>query len=323
MPLPVVLLLGPTAAGKSALAVHAARAVAPQVTCEIVSVDSALVYRGLDIGAAKPTLAERAGVAHHLLDIRDPAQPYSAGEFRADALACIAAIRARGHLPVLVGGTFLYFRALTHGIAELPPADPALRAALEGEGEARGWAALHARLAALDPNAAARIGPADRQRIVRALEVHAATGMALSRVHAGQPRAAAVQPCVRVILAPPDRAALHRAIGQRVAAMFAAGLVAEVRALRAAGLDGGCPAGRSVGYRQVLEALAAGADPDAVAPAVEAATRALARRQLTWLRGEPQGVWMNPYHPDTPARFAALLARISHVHRAGVARAGW
>lgn len=304
MPAPVALLLGPTATGKSALAI----AVARQLGAEVVSVDSALVYRGLDIGTAKPTPGERADVPHHLIDIRDPAQPYSAGEFRADALRCIAAIHARGRLPLLVGGTLLYFRALEHGIADLPAADPDVRARIAADAARLGWAALHTRLQALDPQAGARIGVADRQRIARALEVHALTGAALGVAHASaEPPLASRYRVTRVVLAPPDRAALHRAIEARVDAMFRAGLVEEVAARRARGLDPALPALRAVGYRQVLAALAAGTDPRGARDAVLAATRALARRQLTWLRGEPAGVWVSPYAHGTPATVLDLL----------------
>lgn len=304
MPAPVALLLGPTATGKSALAI----AVARELDAEVVSVDSALVYRGLDIGTAKPTAAERAGVPHHLIDIREPDRPYSAGEFRADALRCIEAIHARGRLPLLVGGTLLYFRALEHGIANLPVADPDVRARIAHEAETLGWPALHARLLALDPAAGARIGVADRQRIARALEVHALTGAALTVAHASPgPSLAERYRVLRIVLAPPDRAALHRAIEARVDGMFRAGLVHETAGLRARGLDDALPALRAVGYRQVLATLREGADPQGARHAVLAATRALARRQLTWLRGEPAGVWMSPYHHDTPARALGLL----------------
>lgn len=307
MPVPVALLLGPTATGKSALAIAAAR----ELGAEIISVDSALVYRGLDIGTAKPTLAERAGVPHHLIDIRDPDRPYSAGEFRADALACIDAIHARGRLPLLVGGTLLYFRALEHGIADLPVADPVVRARIAREAATLGWPALHARLRMLDPQTGARIGVADRQRIARALEVHAVTGGPLSGAlgSAGESLAARYR-VVRVVLAPPERGMLHRAIETRVDSMFRAGLVREVAALRARGLDQMLPALRAVGYRQILAALQTGTDPSQARDAVLAATRALARRQLTWLRGEPAGVWLSPYHHDTPAVVLGLLRRL-------------
>lgn len=306
MPAPVALLLGPTATGKSALAI----AVARELGAEIISVDSALVYRGLDIGTAKPTAAECAGVPHHLIDIREPDRPYSAGEFRTDALRCIEAIHARGRLPLLVGGTLLYFRALEHGIADLPVADPGVRARIADDAAKLGWPALHARLLTLDPAAGARIGVADRQRIARALEVHALTGAALAVAQgAAGPSLTSRYRVLRMVLAPPDRAALHRAIETRVDGMFRAGLVHEAAALHARGLDETLPALRAVGYRQVLAALRAGTDPRGARDAVLAATRALARRQLTWLRGEPAGVWMSPYHHDTPASMLGLLRR--------------
>jgi tRNA dimethylallyltransferase len=303
---PVVLLLGPTATGKSALALAAAR----EVGAEIVSVDSAAVYRGLDIGTAKPDAAARARAPHHLLDIRDATQVYSAGEFRTDALRLIAQIHARGRLPLLVGGTLLYFRALEHGLAALPRADAAVRASLAREAAAHGWGALHARLRARDPAAAARIRPGDHQRILRALEVHALSGAPISAHHVrarAQPPLRERYRVLRLILAPPERAALHAAIEARVDAMLHAGLVAEVEALRARGLDETLPALRAVGYRQVLAGLRSGQPRAAMREAILAATRALARRQLTWLRGEPGGVWMNPYVPNVSRNLVALV----------------
>lgn len=293
---PVVLLTGPTATGKSGAAVTLARA----LDAEIVSVDSALVYRGLDIGTAKPSLAERGGVPHHLIDVRDPWEPYSAAAFVDDALRLIGEIRARGHRPLLVGGTLLYVRALERGLAALPPADPALRAALVAEAERRGWPALHAELARVDPLAAERIHPNDPQRLQRALEVHRLTGVALGELQRRTVPALA-EPLVKLALVPLSRAWLHERIARRLDEMVRAGFVEEVRALR---LDprvhAALPAIRSVGYRQLWEALdgaeveaepraaAGGARAKAVPDWLErarAATRQLAKRQLTWLRG--------------------------------------
>lgn len=278
-PAVALMLLGPTGSGKSALAL----ALAQHVPLEIVSVDSAQVYRGLDIGSAKPSPAERAAVPHHLIDIREPAQRYSAAEFARDAAAAIAAIRASGRLPLLVGGTMLYAKALREGLAELPSADTGVRAALEREAAERGWPALHARLAQLDATTAARIAPNDAQRIQRALEVIALTGRPMSQSLAAAQHGGLA---LRVVaLVPADRAALHARIERRFDAMLAAGFLDEVRALRARGdLAPDLPALRSVGYRQAWDFLAGQGTHDSFRAAAIAATRRLAKRQLTWLR---------------------------------------
>jgi len=278
-----VLLAGPTCAGKSALALE----LAGRWPVEIVSVDSAQVYRGMDIGTSKPSPAVRDAVPHHLIDVCDPADAYSAGRFRRDALALIAAIRARGRVPLLVGGTMLYFRALTRGIAPLPEADPGLRAALEARARAVGWPALHAELAARDPVAAARIRPADGQRIQRALEVLELTGEPLSEIQ----RRAEPPPLVFASFAivPDDRDGLYRRIDARFLEMMEAGLLEEVRALRCrTDLHGDLPSLRSVGYRQVWTHLSGACSLAEAVAAAQRATRNLAKRQLTWLRGEPQ-----------------------------------
>jgi tRNA dimethylallyltransferase len=287
----VLALAGPTASGKTAAAV----AIALEHGAEIISVDSALVYRGMDIGTAKPSLQERAGVPHHLIDIRDPREPYSAAEFAADASALIAQVHARGKPVLLAGGTMLYFKALFEGLAEMPPADAAVRAELEAQAEARGWPALHAELAKVDPATAQRLAPNDAQRIQRALEVFKVSGQPLSAFHA-HPRAGvrAWDDVPLFSLEPADRSWLHERIARRFDAMLAAGFVDEVIALRARGdLDADLPSMRCVGYRQAWELL------DAVAPGKPfpleqlrdqgiAATRQLAKRQLTWLRGMPR-----------------------------------
>lgn len=288
-----VVLAGPTASGKSALALE----LAARLPLEIVSVDSALVYRGMDIGTAKPTPAERAAVPHHLIDILDPAEAYSAARFAADATALAADIRARGRLPLLVGGTMLYVKALREGLHELPAADAAVRAALDAEAAERGWPALHAELARVDPATAARLPPLDAQRIQRALEVWRVSGRPLSDWHAqARPAGAAADDADAawpvVSLEPRQRAWLHERIARRLAQMFEAGFVDEVRALRARGdLHPGLPSMRCVGYRQVWQGLDEGAlDPPgapaaaSVRDAAVAATRQLAKRQLTWLR---------------------------------------
>jgi tRNA dimethylallyltransferase len=291
-----IALMGPTASGKSALALEWAQ----RLGGEIVSVDSALVYRGLDIGAAKPSADERACVPHHLLDLRDPWQPYSAAEFADDARIAIDGIVARGRLPILAGGTGLYFRALLHGLAAMPASDPALRARIAQEAETRGWAALHAELATVDPRAAARIHATDAQRIQRALEVHRITGRPISdwqRDAAGTRLPLRVLP---LVLAPRDRSVLHARIERRFDAMLAQGFLDEVRALCAlpqlqshpAPLQ--LPAIRAVGYRQAWEHLDGATGADAFRDHAIFATRQLAKRQLTWLRGELGARWFDP-----------------------------
>ncbi len=279
-------LAGPTASGKTA----AALAVADALPVEIVSVDSALVYRGMDIGTAKPDAAERARVPHHLIDLIEPTDAYSAAQFVADARALIDAVHARGRWPLLVGGTMLYFKALVDGLDPMPAADPAIRAALDAEALERGWPALHAELARVDPATAARLPPGDSQRIQRALEVYRATGRPLSSFHQAAARAGALRDGLLIALEPADRGWLHQRIAQRFDHMLAAGFVDEVRRLRARGdLHAGLPSMRCVGYRQAWECL----DTGDLAPLRErgiAATRQLAKRQLTWLRGMARDV---------------------------------
>lgn len=277
-----VCLTGPTACGKSALAL----ALAERFPIEIVSMDSALVYRGMDIGTAKPAVDVRTSLPHHLIDILDPADTYSAGRFRSDALDAIAAIEARGRLPLVVGGTLLYLRALRGGLAPLPGRDAAVREALDAEAAAAGWPALHRRLESVDPEAAARIAPNDRQRIQRALEVHALTGQPMTALQASTdpPDSPSI---LTFALAPAERAELAARIERRFDAMVEAGFIAEVRRLRARGdLGPGKPSMRCVGYRQIWGYLDGEYDwPEARSRAL-AATRQLAKRQITWLRGE-------------------------------------
>lgn len=295
--LPYLALAGPTASGKSAAALAIAR-IRP---IEIVSVDSALVYRGMDIGTAKPTTEERNQVPHHLIDIRDPAQAYSAAEFAADAARCIREIHARGALPVLVGGTLLYFKVLFEGLAPMPPADPQVRASLGAQALREGWPALHAELARVDPAAAARLAPLDSQRIQRALEVYRVSGRPLSDWHGGSPGdtlTPPIPPTLLLSLEPLDRAWLHERIARRFAQMVGAGFLQEVRGLRArADLHPALPSMRCVGYRQAwawLDAAQSTHENDRPAPGLQAwveagvaATRQLAKRQLTWLRSMP------------------------------------
>ena len=275
-------LAGPTASGKSAVAMAFARAHG----AEIISVDSAQIYRGMDIGTAKPSATERAEVPHHLIDVLDPTQAYSAARFCADAKRLIADINARGHIALLVGGTMLYFKALREGLDALPEADAGVRAALDAEAAAHGWPALHDELSRIDPAAAARLAPADSRRIQRALEVYRLSGKPMSwwqRADAGVAREGALA-LPLVSLEPDVRAWLHARITARFDAMLAAGLLDEVRALHARGdLHAALPAMRCVGYRQVWGALDSG-DMDGLREQGIAATRQLAKRQLTWLR---------------------------------------
>src|SRR5690606_25430704 len=284
-----VCLTGPTACGKTDLAL----ALAESIPLEIVSVDSAMVYRGMDIGTAKPSREVRARVPHHLIDIVDPADAYSAGRFLRDALAAIADITSRGRAPLLVGGTLLYLRALRRGLAPLPGPDPEVRRLLDEEGESYGWPALHARLARVDPEAAARIATNDRQRIQRALEVHMLTGKPLSVL---QREAAAVThtgispdaDIVMLAIVPADRTRLAARIERRFDAMVEAGLIGEVESLMARGdLAADMPAMRAVGYRQIWAYLERRYDWPVARQKAIAATRQLAKRQMTWLRSEP------------------------------------
>lgn len=286
-----IAIAGPTASGKTA----AALAIAQHYPVEIISVDSALVYRGMDIGTAKPTAAELAAAPHHLIDIRDPLHAYSAAEFVADAQTLISEISARGKLPLLVGGTMLYFKALFDGLDDMPKADPAIRAVIAAQALEKGWPALHADLAKVDPLTAARLEPQDSQRISRALEVFRVSGQPLSFFHQRNATKniadGAQEPALTALISlePTERSWLHERIAARFDAMLAAGFIDEVKALRARGdLTPDLPSMRCVGYRQAWEAL------DGTSPMGELrdkgifATRQLAKRQITWLRSMPQ-----------------------------------
>jgi tRNA dimethylallyltransferase len=280
----LVCLMGPTASGKTDLAI----ALAGALGCELVSVDSALVYRGLDIGSAKPDYP------HHLVDIREPDAPYSAADFARDAHRVVAEILARGRTPLLVGGTMLYFRAFLEGLAEMPAADPGLRAQIETEAAARGWPALHAALAEVDPEAAARIHPNHSQRLARALEVYRASGVPITEWQRRQAAAPASRyRLCQLAICPRDRAVLHQRIALRFGQMMAAGFLEEVRALhQRGGLHPGLPAIRAVGYRQLWHYLEGECTLEEAVERGIAATRQLAKRQLTWLRKWPRLHWL-------------------------------
>ncbi len=322
-PLPAcIALAGPTASGKTA----AALAIAQRYPVEIISVDSALVYRGMDIGTAKPSAAERACVPHHLINIRDPLVAYSAAEFVADAHPLIADIGARGKLPLLVGGTMLYLKALLDGLDDMPKADPTVRSALAAEAASKGWPALHAELATIDPVTAARLAPLDSQRISRALEVFRLTGLPLSHFH----RQSAIQNIAEktrykraislISLEPTERSWLHARIAQRFDAMLAAGFLEEVKALRARGdLTPDLPAMRCVGYRQAWVWLdthepSAQTDPfhlHALRDQGISATRQLAKRQITWLRSMPE---RQVVACDDPSALQRVLELVKALH---------
>lgn len=304
-----ICLTGPTATGKTELALELARS----IPVEVVSVDSAMVYRGMDIGTAKPSPEVRAAVPHHLIDIVDATDTYSAGRFLSDARAAIEDIAARGKLPLLVGGTLLYLRALRRGLAPLPEADPELREEIDREAEAHGWPALHARLANVDPEAAARIAPNDRQRIQRALEVYMLTGKPLSVLQreGAAARGTGISPdtdIVMVAVVPADRTLLAARIERRFDAMVEAGLIGEVESLMARGdLTADMPSMRAVGYRQIWAYLERRYDWPVARQKAIAATRQLAKRQMTWLRSEP-GV--ETFEAFSPGLAEKLLERV-------------
>ena len=286
-----IALMGPTASGKTALAVQWAQ----QLDTEVVSVDSALVYRGLDIGAAKPDAAARALAPHHLVDVRDPHEVFSAADFAREALPPMQALAARDRVPLLVGGTGLYFSALLRGLSDMPEADPALRALIAAEAAQRGWPALHAELAAVDPAAGQRIKPQDQQRIVRALEVFRATGRPISHWQQDTPRHVFPFRVLRLVLAPADRAVLHERIARRFDQMLAEGFLDEMRRLRAdPRLHPDLPSMRAVGYRQAWRHLDGDTDAATFRDQAIAATRQLAKRQITWLRAQADARWFDP-----------------------------
>ena len=312
--LSAVLLMGPTASGKSRLAM----VLASRFPLEIISVDSAQIYRGMDIGTAKPDTAERAAVPHHLVDIIDPTESYSAARFREDALRLVAEIRARGRVPLLVGGTMLYFKALREGLSNLPGADAGIRAEIEAEAAHRGWAAMHSDLGKVDPQSATRIKAGDTQRVQRALEVYRVSGRSLSDL-IGETRDAE-QPfhSLAIALMPEDRPLLHRQIAQRMETMLQAGLVEEVRELRRRfDLDANLPSMRCVGYRQSWEHLEGRLAAGELLDRCIYATRQLAKRQMTWIRAM-QGVnVMDCADPGLVDKAVGMIATLSRTKENG------
>jgi tRNA dimethylallyltransferase len=301
-----ILLMGPTGSGKSDLAMR----LAETLPLEIVSVDSALVYRGMDIGTAKPAAALRERVAHHLIDIRDPAQSYSAGEFTRDAVCAMQDIWRRGRQPLLVGGTMLYFHALSFGLAELPEADFGVRADIDLEAAMSGWAAMHRELERVDPAAAARIHANDPQRIQRALEVYRLTGETITTLQQRRVSVFADAEVTEFAVAPLERHDLHTRIELRFGAMLDAGFLAEVRTLfERSDLSAEHPSMRAVGYRQLRRHLAGQCSLDKATEQAIAATRQLAKRQLTWLRRRARAQWFDSMHPDVARMMIDALSK--------------
>ncbi|MGN2410098.1 tRNA (adenosine(37)-N6)-dimethylallyltransferase MiaA [Pseudomonas syringae] len=315
---PAIFLMGPTAAGKTDLAIELSKV----LPCELISVDSALVYRGMDIGTAKPSKAQLAEFPHRLIDILDPAQSYSAADFRADALAAMAEITARGNIPLLVGGTMLYFKALLDGLADMPAADAEVRAQLEADALAFGWQSLHDQLAVVDPVSAARIHPNDPQRLIRALEVYRVSGMSMT-AHREQQTAQSTEAAAsgrqqlpytvaNLAIAPADRKVLHHRIALRFEQMLDQGFLDEVLALRSRGdLHSGLPSIRAVGYRQVWDHLDGKLTRDEMQERGIIATRQLAKRQFTWLRSWENLHWLDSLASDNLPRALKYLGSVS------------
>jgi len=308
MQMPVICLAGPTASGKSA----ASLALAERWPIEIIVMDSATIYRGMDVGTAKPSLEEQAKVPHHLIDIRDPAESYSAAEFRSDALKLIEDIQARGRMPLLCGGTMMYYKVLREGISDLPVADPSLRAAIDEEARQRGWPAMHAELAQYDPSTAARLAPNDSQRLQRAIEIYRSSGIPMSVwLTRSVPEQISRHRYLTISLEPSDRLELHSRIAARYEAMIASGLLDEVEKLyRRGDLHTGLPSIRCVGYRQLWEHLDGKVSLELAVEQAIAATRQLAKRQLTWLRSDPARQVVDCLATDATAQVVDL-ARVA------------
>ena len=301
-----LVILGPTASGKSALSLELAK----RFPVEIISMDSALVYRGMDIGTAKPTLEERAVCPHHLIDIRDIGESYSAADFLEDAVRLVKEIRARGRYPLIVGGTMLYAKALRDGINKMPSTSPEVRMAVASEAETLGWPAMHAQLAEVDPQTAARLSPNDSQRIGRALEVYRMTGRPLSAFHAEASKAPPFE-TLTVGLLPQDRKALHQRIEERFDLMLADGFLDEMRQLmQREDYDPESPAMRAVGYRQAIDFLEGRTDWAGFHLAGVAATRQLAKRQMTWMRSMPDVTLLDPLKEGTLEAMVAMMNQV-------------
>jgi tRNA dimethylallyltransferase len=303
----LLCIAGPTASGKSAIA----RLIAEKWPCEIINVDSATIYRGMDIGTAKPSREERASVQHHLLDILDPLETYSAAAFRHDALECVTQIRERGRLPILVGGTMLYFKALREGLNDLPTANPSIRKELESDAATLGWPAMHARLGEIDPVTAARLSPNDSQRIQRALEIWQISGKPMSELLNASEQTDQPLKTVTLSLEPAQRSHLHQRIALRFDQMLEEGLIKEVEALRARGdLHKDLPSVRCVGYRQLWSMLDGDVTPAQAREQAIAATRQLAKRQLTWLRSLPARLTVEADAPGADAQALAIVGQL-------------
>lgn len=311
---PAIFLMGPTAAGKTDLAIELAQ----HLPCELISVDSALVYRGMDIGTAKPDKSVLQAFPHRLVDVREPTESYSAAEFCADALEAMAEITSRGRIPLLVGGTMLYYRALEQGLASMPSADPVIRAEIEAEAAANGWLALHEQLAEIDPESAARIHPNDPQRLIRALEVYRVSGLSMSEHRRRQQREGADQQALglsqlpytvaRLAIAPQQREVLHGRIAQRFKQMLEQGFIEEVEALRCnSDLHEDLPSMRAVGYRQVWDYLEGNLARSELEERGIIATRQLAKRQFTWLRSWDKVQWLDSLASDNLPRALKYL----------------
>lgn len=306
---PLICITGPTASGKSA----AARAIAERWPVEIINVDSATIYRGMDIGTAKPAAQERAEVPHHLLDILDPANSYSVASFRRDALQCVRDIQSRSHLPLLVGGTMMYFKALRDGLNELPAADPEIRKALETSAAAEGWPAMHARLQTIDPVTAQRLSPNDSQRIGRALEIWQISGQPMSALLGATQPADEPVATITLSLEPLERGLLHARIAERFDQMLELGLLAEVKALHARGdLHPGLPSIRCVGYRQLWAMLEGELDLKQAREQAISATRQLAKRQITWLRSQPDRNIIDACSPSAIDRVVRAISKMTN-----------
>ncbi len=308
---PYIVLMGPTASGKTDLALE----IVQHWPCEIVSVDSAMVYRGMDIGTAKPCPTILRQFPHHLIDIRDPADPFSAAEFCQAATQAMQIIHSKGRIPLLVGGTGLYFRSLQQGLSELPPADPEGRQKLVQQAAEVGWEALHQRLADCDPISAKRIHPHDSQRIQRALEVYELTGCTMTEWFAKSTHQMGIRPTIKIVLTPTQRHVLHDRIAQRFKTMLRQGFIEEVYQLyQRSDLDLNKPALKAVGYRQVWQYLAGDYDEQRLMEKGIAATRQLAKRQLTWLRAEQEAHWIESQHPNLQQQVHELLDPLCSSH---------